>query len=245
MSQKVHALGFRLGTSQTWDTQLQCYNYIPTSYSLLVIKKHQANTFLRRILSKNSIILSDSQWSFKDFMIHCDSFYTPYQKLKNSNIWWIKKSKDLRKNSKVFKSMNLTALQSWFDSFLIPRFYRVHWLHSPKSLACWISLKLEQHKPIKFIIKQLKKDLSKNKNWIHSTKQFISGSTKFYLKGIKIICCGRLRGKRQRMSNTIAKQIGVMPLQKLNAFVEYENISAYTRFGKVGIHVYYYYSPKI
>ena len=44
------------------------------------------------------------------------------------------------------------------------------------------------------------------------------------------------------MSNSISKQLGVMPLQTLNMFIEYEKVGLCTRFGKVGIHVYYHYS---
>nr|YP_010338979.1 ribosomal protein S3 [Sahlingia subintegra]UNJ19069.1 ribosomal protein S3 [Sahlingia subintegra] len=246
MPRKVHAGGFRLGITQLYSIQLQCYGKTPHTYSLFILKIQKLSDLLNRICKKYQISLGNIEWTVKNSNLSCSTFYTSFKKLKgvrkSNKIQWVNKN-SLKKNSRALNLVPCKAFNFWTNYNPINiRFYYVHWLHSPKTLTSWIHNQFEQHQPIKFILKLLKKELLKNRQWNYETKSFISGNVKFFLTGIRIKCCGRLRGKRQRMSNQINKQIGIMPLQTLNAFIEYERSSLCTRFSKIGVHVYYYYS---
>lgn len=248
MSHKTHTIGFRLGTTQPNFIQLQCYGQIIPTYSSLILRLRNLMESLERILAHRMIYLGSLEWTIKDTSFHLNTVYTSYEAFKNDkgkiNIKWV--AKDKFKGGLEFKTLvPYNAICTWMNSFEgVMKFHRVHWLHNPKTLSSWIITQLEQKQSVKTVLKLLRNELAQNKHWSCETKSFVSGNTKFHLTGIKISCRGRLRGKRQRMTNKVDKQLGVMPLQEFNAFVEYERSSLCTRFGKVGIHVYYYYSKK-
>nr|YP_010338842.1 ribosomal protein S3 [Madagascaria erythrocladioides]UNJ18792.1 ribosomal protein S3 [Madagascaria erythrocladioides] len=232
MSQKVNPIGFRVGVSQNWNTQMQCYQKTSLTYTLTVLKKLQIFSFFQRLLFKHNIILSKAEWLLKDGSIYCDLFYTKYEPLTRQPLLEISK--------KILK-----VLKYWITSPFVFRFYKIHWFSNPTTVSHWICYQLEKKQNIKWILLLLKKKKINYQKWNTEIKYDISGENAFLLKGIKIICSGRLRGRRNRMSSKTWKQVGVMPLQRLHGFVEYKKDNAYTRFGKIGVHVYYYYAKHL
>lgn len=239
MSRKTHPIGFRLGVTQSSVAQLQCYGKNSNqAYSLVTLKLWKLSELLWRMFDKSKMRLSNYEWQVKDNRLSSNITYTLLEGVEK------KRNADVNRTNKydLINYIPQKAADDWMKNLVRVRLFNVHWLHDPKTLASWISNQLLQRQSIKTIFKLLKKELHQNKSWEHKTKAFVSGNTKFSLTGIKIVCCGRLGGKRQRMSNSVSKQLGVMPLQSLNMFIEYEKSSLCTRFGKIGIHVYYQYS---
>lgn len=240
MSGKTHTTGFRLGVTQPSSIQLQCYGEVPYVYSLLIIKLYKISDLLKRTFITHGIYVSSIESIIKHHTLESNVFYTSFENTKKS-LPWINKS-NFKENSKIMHLIPHKAVTNWMKNSYKVRFYRVHWLYSPQTLVSWIINQFEQKQSTKNILKLLSKELIRRNQWCYGTKSFISGTFKFSLTGIKVVCCGRLGGKQQRMSSKISKQLGIMPLQTLHAYVEYEKNSLYTRFGKIGIHVYYYYS---
>ncbi|HBF86784.1 MAG TPA: 30S ribosomal protein S3 [Clostridiales bacterium] len=80
--------------------------------------------------------------------------------------------------------------------------------------------------------------LEKRASFRRSMKQAISRSMRAGVKGIKIMCGGRLDGAEIARSETYHE--GSIPLQTLRADIEYGIATAHTTFGAIGVKVWIY-----
>ena len=88
---------------------------------------------------------------------------------------------------------------------------------------------------IAFYIGQMKK----HNGFIHFLKRYLKLIIDFKyskIKGIKIIIKGRLNGVPRSKSKLL--QVGYLPLQTFNATINYDNSTAYTSDGTIGIKVW-------
>jgi small subunit ribosomal protein S3 len=69
-------------------------------------------------------------------------------------------------------------------------------------------------------------------------KQYCEAAMHAGAKGVKIICSGRLAGSEMARKET--QKLGSIPLQTLDANVDYATATARTTYGAVGIKVWIY-----
>jgi small subunit ribosomal protein S3 len=69
-------------------------------------------------------------------------------------------------------------------------------------------------------------------------KQYCEAAMNAGAKGVKIICSGRLAGSEMARRET--QKLGSIPLQTLEANVDYATATARTTYGAVGIKVWIY-----
>nr|YP_009402834.1 ribosomal protein S3 [Compsopogon caeruleus]ARX96191.1 ribosomal protein S3 [Compsopogon caeruleus] len=238
MSQKVNPIGFRLGVLQIWNADFQCYGKLGKNYSIILYNMHKITTYLTRIFKKNNLILGPIFYSIKSNIVIIDCFYVMIAT--NNTTDFFSSAMNSLQGQKVIRYSEY-VLNYWFANFLVFNAFKAHWLSSPLFLATWITTNLKKCISIKKIFLNLEKKLLRDNENLPCIKYSTLGENLFILKGIKIICSGRLRGKRNRMSNKMKKQVGIMPLQTINTYIDYKYSSVFTRFGKFGIRVYYYY----
>ena len=69
-------------------------------------------------------------------------------------------------------------------------------------------------------------------------KQFCESAMNSGAKGVKIMCSGRLAGAEMARQET--QKLGSIPLQTLEADVDYAKATARTTYGAIGIKVWIY-----
>lgn len=80
--------------------------------------------------------------------------------------------------------------------------------------------------------------LEKRISFRRAMKQTIQRSMKFGIKGVKVICSGRLGGAE--IARTEDYHEGTIPLQTLRADIDYGFAEANTTYGKIGVKVWVY-----
>nr|YP_010338892.1 ribosomal protein S3 [Pulvinaster venetus]UNJ18964.1 ribosomal protein S3 [Pulvinaster venetus] len=231
MLKRVHPKGFRLGLFQSWKIDFQCYGKIGNKYVVVLYKKFKINLYLKRFFEKKNIGFGWFSCLIKNEKIFIYCYYTK----------WLTKFKEkdsfLEKNAiSAFRKV----FGQWFNVPFNIIFFKTHWLYSPVFLVDWICLNLKNEVSIIRIFSALDKKFMTSKNWFFHPKKCFRGEFLFHLKGIRIICSGKLQ-KRRRVGKSLRKQLGPLPLQSLNKFFEYDHGVVKTRYGKLGIHVYYFY----
>lgn len=90
----------------------------------------------------------------------------------------------------------------------------------------------------KLIAESIGGQLAKRASFRRVMKQQCEQAINAGAKGVKIICSGRLAGSEMARKET--QKLGSIPLQTLDANVDYANISARTTYGTIGVKVWVY-----
>jgi len=88
------------------------------------------------------------------------------------------------------------------------------------------------------VAEAIAEQLSKRAAFRRTMKQFCEAAMNNGAKGVKITCSGRLAGAE--MARTETQKLGSIPLQTLDANVDYATATARTTYGAVGIKVWIY-----
>ncbi|MHC4644614.1 MAG: 30S ribosomal protein S3 [Planctomycetota bacterium] len=80
--------------------------------------------------------------------------------------------------------------------------------------------------------------LSKRASFRRTMKQYCEAAMNAGAKGVKIICSGRLAGSEMARKET--QKLGSIPLQTLEANVDYAKATSRTAYGAIGIKVWIY-----
>ncbi|MHC4158875.1 MAG: 30S ribosomal protein S3 [Planctomycetota bacterium] len=88
------------------------------------------------------------------------------------------------------------------------------------------------------VAEAIAEQLSKRASFRRTMKQFCEGAMNAGAKGVKIICSGRLAGSEMARRET--QKLGSIPLQTLNANVDYAVATSKTTYGTIGVKVWIY-----
>jgi len=80
--------------------------------------------------------------------------------------------------------------------------------------------------------------LSKRASFRRTMKQYCESAMNAGAKGVKVICAGRLAGSEMARKET--QKLGSIPLQALDANVDYATATSRTAYGAIGIKVWIY-----
>jgi small subunit ribosomal protein S3 len=88
------------------------------------------------------------------------------------------------------------------------------------------------------IAEAIAEQLSKRASFRRTMKEFCEAAMNAGAKGVKVICSGRLAGAE--IARKEAQKLGSIPLQTLDADVDYATATARTTYGAIGIKVWIY-----
>jgi small subunit ribosomal protein S3 len=88
------------------------------------------------------------------------------------------------------------------------------------------------------VAEAIAEQLSKRASFRRTMKQYCEAAMNAGAKGVKIICSGRLAGSEMARKET--QKLGSIPLQTLEANVDYATATARTTYGAVGVKVWIY-----
>jgi small subunit ribosomal protein S3 len=88
------------------------------------------------------------------------------------------------------------------------------------------------------IAEAIAEQLSKRASFRRTMKQFCELAMNAGAKGVKVVCSGRLAGAE--IARKEAQKLGSIPLQTLDADVDYATATARTTYGAIGIKVWVY-----
>ncbi|MHC4481955.1 MAG: 30S ribosomal protein S3 [Planctomycetota bacterium] len=88
------------------------------------------------------------------------------------------------------------------------------------------------------VAEAIAEQLSKRASFRRTMKQHCEATMNAGAKGVKIICSGRLAGSEMARKET--QKLGSIPLQTLDANVDYATATSRTTYGAVGIKVWIY-----
>jgi small subunit ribosomal protein S3 len=88
------------------------------------------------------------------------------------------------------------------------------------------------------VAEAIAEQLSKRASFRRTMKQYCESAMNAGAKGVKIICSGRLAGAE--IARSEAQKLGSIPLQTLDADVDYGTATARTTYGAIGIKVWIY-----
>ncbi len=88
------------------------------------------------------------------------------------------------------------------------------------------------------VAEAIAEQLSKRASFRRTMKQHCEGAMNAGAKGVKIICAGRLAGSEMARKET--QKLGSIPLQTLDANVDYAVATSRTTYGAIGIKVWIY-----
>jgi len=88
------------------------------------------------------------------------------------------------------------------------------------------------------VAESIAEQLGKRASFRRTMKQHCESAINAGAKGVKIVCSGRLGGAEMARQET--QKIGSIPLQTLQANVDYATATARTTYGAVGVKVWVY-----
>jgi small subunit ribosomal protein S3 len=88
------------------------------------------------------------------------------------------------------------------------------------------------------VAEAIAEQLSKRASFRRTMKQYCESTMNAGAKGVKIICAGRLAGSEMARRET--QKLGSIPLQTLDADVDYATATSRTTYGAIGIKVWIY-----
>jgi small subunit ribosomal protein S3 len=88
------------------------------------------------------------------------------------------------------------------------------------------------------VAEAIAEQLSKRASFRRTMKQYCESVTNAGAKGVKIICSGRLAGSEMARKET--QKLGSIPLQTLDANVDYAIATSRTTYGTIGVKVWIY-----
>lgn len=217
MGQKINPISLRLGINRTWDSRWHSQN----QYKNLLHEDLQIRKYLEAVYEKAGLIVGGCsiERSVKDVYIKLS-----IGELTDLQESLTRKSASDDQKLKQLNKINLEKVQETIQYIVqAPVNLEVTKIDATTSallLAKDIAKKLEQRQPFGTILKR-------------TLRQARNESS---ISGIKIQCSGRLNG--EDIARTEWVKEGEIPLQTLNAKIDYGYARSYTIYGVCGIKVW-------
>nr|QJF53519.1 ribosomal protein S3 [Halimeda tuna]QJF53523.1 ribosomal protein S3 [Halimeda tuna]QJF53529.1 ribosomal protein S3 [Halimeda tuna]QJF53531.1 ribosomal protein S3 [Halimeda tuna] len=219
MGQKVHPLGFRVGITQPHLSQWYASKRYYSQYVLednfirtILLKKYKRANFSKIHISRKT----DNHF---EIVIHAQ----------NLGILIGTKSEKLKLFQKQIKEFIFHYRQSEWNSKLKVVLHIFRCKTSASSIADFIVEHLERRVPYKVAFNLLKKHLQRQERQEHF-------DSALGILGMKIQISGRLNGAEIARQASIRE--GRLPLQTLQAHIDYHFQQAYTMSGILGVKVW-------
>ena len=229
MSKRSNSFGLRLGSIQTWNFILTNYNKNFKQFLKLILEKkyieHSMSVFLNQ-LNTHAI------FSKICFYHNSLELTVNYVQLK-----FVKTQSFLQVINKTINNVNKIPITSKLKIFNKKNNFLISYFLSEYIKFCYNYNK----NSLKTIFNKIEQDLQKiiKKKVYYSTTK---GIKKGHVKGIKLLCKGRLGTMRNPLTQTFVKSLGNVPFLKLNDCVDYTKNLLFTKQGVYSLHVWIFYS---
>lgn len=249
MGQKVHPTNLRLGSLFSWKDSWYSINYSDVSYQNIKIFN-----YLKRVLIDYNCILGSCNVLRSYGQVNV---YLTYYSLTDESL---NKTPDVLCNQVNKRLVNLKvlpdskkvpwgemklALQSWMGLSVVFNYYKENnIINNANFIAGYIRFKVESNESLRGCLKQVMNEFSKSQHLL-VVRSNLYQSNYYSLKGLKVLCSGRLRGVRSRISTKESIFVGSILLHSYHKYINYALEEAYTKYGMCGIKVWLFYEFKI
>jgi small subunit ribosomal protein S3 len=226
MGQKTHPLGFRLGVTQTHQSQ---WFAKPNNYSQLVVEDFFLRETILKQFSDAVISTIKIQRKLDQIKIQIRAARPKVIGIKETDLDRLKE--ELEKKLQIYRTHNL-HLNSSHRQFK----RKLGELHKKTQIGIRLFMvaKSRAESPIigGFLVEKLEKRMS----YRFAVKNAIWQAKRANVRGIKIQVSGRLNGAEIARSEWFRE--GRVPLQTLRADIDYSCLTAKTIYGLLGIKVW-------
>lgn len=229
MSQKINPLINKLGIIQLWNYQGIKYGKNFINYTKFIQPCIHIFNYINRFCLNNNLLIENIIIIQRINRITIDVFVVPLKELNiikikklflNTIFNWVNSSIKLS----LYKNINIGNTSFFISNYV--NYLFVQKLNSPKKILQFI------YNILKF---QSKKKV---------IKYTIYGIKIVELKGFKIEISGCFEASRSQMSKTIKCNFGIIPLSKLNGYIDYSTDTFFTKFGSCGLKIWLFYEFK-
>lgn len=226
MSQKINPVSNKLGIIKTWNYELLKYGRNFKNYTRFIQPRNYIFDYINRFCLKHGLLIEN-----------ISIVQTFHQTFINVFVIHLKKKGIIQKNQNL-----LNVISCWLNSSIILSFYKKsNFGNSALLTNNYITYLFSQKanspkKTVQLIYKMLKSQ----KNSIQ-IKYTTNGIKIIELKGFKIEISGCFESSRSQMSKTIKCNFGIIPLTKLNGYIDYSNNTFFTKFGSCGLKIWLFY----
>nr|YP_009589026.1 ribosomal protein S3 [Corallina ferreyrae]QBL75542.1 ribosomal protein S3 [Corallina ferreyrae] len=229
MSQKINPTSFKLGILQLWNFNLPKYGKQFQSYKRRIQIYKYICYYVKHVLRNHQLLLNK-------ISIRCIN----QQVLITVSLFCLQPNFILLNKNSV-----LNTIFNWLKSPLILHFYQTLSFNSSSFLLSNYIAYLIKEKNIsaKKLLQQVH-SLLKTQAKIPKLIYTVSGVRIVSLKGFKIQFSGCFEASRSQMAKTIKCNFGLVPLTKLNGFIDYSNNTIFTKFGTCGLKIWLFYEFK-
>ena len=226
MGQKTHPLGFRLGVTQTHQSQ---WFAKPNNYSQLVIEDFFLRETILKQFSDAIISTIKIQRKLDQIKIQIRAAKPKVIGIKETDIDELKE--ELEKKLQIYRIHNL-HLNSSHRQFN----RKLKDLHKKTQIGIRLFMVAKPKTESPIIGGFLVEKLEARKSYRSAVKKAIQDAKKANVRGIKIQVSGRLNGAEIARSEWFRE--GRVPLQTLRADIDYSCLTARTIYGLLGIKVW-------
>ena len=222
MGQKINSNSFRLGINQSWNSLWACDKNF---YAGILHEDINLTKYLTNVLETSGYFVGDCfiQRSYLNINI-----YLMLYEYKKSGI--VKDSK-LLTNNNTLEDLNINNLKKNLEkltskSVVLYITNATSPFNSPLILSKIIATYLENSKDLRLAVTSMLKNFK---------KEFFKESN---IIGLKILCAGRIQGRRSKLADVQWMQVGSISLQTIKNSISYGYSTAFTKYGTCGVKVW-------
>lgn len=244
MGQKVHPIGFRVGSYLIWKDHWYSFNYSDLSY-----KNISFYNYIKQILFNEGLILGDINIIHKlnSILLNISYYKIDDFKFVNNSSY----IQDKKRISKLILNTPNNFISVWDEIELIAQYYfkipiqinyyvQLNKFNHVNYITGYLRIKLESSIFNRILYNYLKNDFEEQN--ICFALQNLYGINYFYLMGIKLECNGRLKGTKNTISVIEKDSIGSLPIQSKYHYISYNQEMVNTKHGVYGIKVWLAYT---
>ena len=229
MSKRSNSFGLRLGSIQTWNYVLNSYNKNFKLFIKVISEKKYIEQSMYVFFNQLNTHAVPSKMCFYHNLLELTISYVQLKFVKTRNFLQVLKNiNNIVTNITILCKLKFfNKKNSFLISYLLSEYIKFYYNYNKVSL--------------KTIFNKIEQDLQKiikKKVFYNTTK----GIKKGRLKGIKLLCKGRLGTMRNPLTQTFTKSLGNVSFSKLNDCVDYTKNLLFTKQGVYSLHVWVFYS---
>jgi len=221
MGQKINPRGFRIGLSDLWHDEGQCYGKGFRNQKNLLKETRNISEFLNQYFDSKKLI--QGQTNKKEF-----------NKLKKYNIQYVP---TLPKVTSLTHNMATKTAYVFKKNIQVRNYNTTFWYQNGPLLGEFIKTSLKRGIAFRKIINTVQRFLDP-KTPHQIVLKTLSGTKVMEYTGLKVRYIGRFGGNRSRMASSIVYRIGAVSLQKIETHIQFYTSSLHTKQGLCNIKVW-------
>jgi len=221
MGQKIDPRGFRIGLSDLWHDESQCYGKSFKNQKNLLKETRNIFEFLNQYFESKKLIQGKTNQKVSN-------------KIKEYNVQYVPVSP---KAASLTHNMGLTAANVFKKNIQVRNYNTTLWYQNGPLLCEFTKTSLKKGIAFRKIINTVQRLLE-----LQTPHQIVlktsSGTKIMEYTGLKVRYTGRFGGSRSRMASNIVYRIGAVSLQKIETHIQFYTSSLHTKQGLCNIEIW-------